>query len=469
MARLRGWQPFPAKLLINMSVKWRNIRLSCGSTLSLGSLYNLSSQVRAVAILSVMLEPGIPTDPMHPLALSMTEDERRRVREHVEVLLTDPLFNNSKRLPAFIRYVVKEALEGDPTGQIKERTLGVVVFGRPADYDTNADPVVRMTAGEVRKKLAQYYYANHHADLQIEVPLGSYMPRFRFSQHAPAPAAPIAEPASVAISAPSRALALEAVVLPDPRESTTPSRRTVWVVGMVVALLVLSLAGIFVWRSTLRQTPVDKFWSSFTGSSKRVLIVLPALSRVPQALPLYHFEAESVAIEDAEVATGVSNELNARRFGSRLALATAVSLSDLRSNPFVLIGAMDNVWTMRLSQTLPFAFVRSDDRRYGRIVDRKDTNISWSEDFSVPNSQIPQDYGIIARFTDSTTEQPTVLIAGISAEGTQAAGEAVTTPRYLDMLLKAAGNPPNGFEAVIQTRVIGGESGPPQIVAMRTW
>jgi hypothetical protein len=62
-----------------------------------------------------------------------------------------------------------------------------------------------------------------------------------------------------------------------------------------------------------------------------------------------------------------------------------------------------------------------------------------------------------------------VLIAGISAEGTLAAGEAVTTPKYLDMLLKAAGHPPNGFEAVIETRVIDGQSGPPRIVAMRTW
>ena len=113
--------------------------------------------------------------------------------------------------------------------------------------------------------------------------------------------------------------------------------------------------------------------------------------------------------------------------------------------------------------------MRSDDRRYGRIVDRKKPAISWTEDFSIPNAMIPQDYGIIARFTDPTTEQPTVLIAGISAEGTLAAGEAVTTPRYLDMLLKAAGNPSGGFEAVIETRVIDGRSGPPAIVAMRTW
>jgi len=411
-----------------------------------------------------MLEHGIANDLSQPSNSPPTEDECSRIREHLESLLTDPLFNNSKRLPAFLRYVVKEALEGVPEAQIKERTLGVVVFGRPLDYDTNADPVVRMTAGEVRKKLAQYYYANHDQNVQIEVPLGSYMPRFRFSHPTVTP-----EPEVVAqpVSVPAQLVPQEPITA-----SANTSRRFLgWAIGASVALLAVIVFGLLTWRSQVRQTSVDQFWNSFAGPSKQVVIVLPALSRVPQeqALPTYHFEAESVAIEDAKVATRISNEFKLRNINSDLALATAVSLSDLRQSPFVLIGALDNIWTMRLSQSLPFAFERSDDRRYGSIVDRKDRNISWSEDFSVPNAMLKQDYGIIARFTDSTTEQPTVLIAGISAEGTLAAGEAVTTPRYLDMLIKAAGHPPGGFEAVIETRVIGGQSGPPQIVAMRTW
>ncbi len=425
-------------------------------------MYNSRSSGKSLR-LSVIVENGIASETSHPLTQPPTEDERRRIREHLENLLTDPLFNNSKRLPAFLRYVVTEALEGSAEAQIKERTLGIVVFGRSADYDTNADPVVRMTAGEVRKKLAQYYYAHHNSEIQIEVPLGSYMPRFRCSR-------PEASPIPAVISPPPfQPFVEESESIITPLVVPSSSWKY-WPLGL---LIVEVLVGIIAWRIAVRQTSVDRFWSSLTDSSKQVLIVLPALSRapqpVPQTVPLYHFEAESVAIEDAKVATRISNELKLRKFDSHLALATAASLSDLRSNPFVLIGAMDNVWTMRLSQTLPFAFERSDDRRYGRIVDRKNPSIFWSEDFSIPNAQIPQDYGIIARFTDPTTEQPAVLIAGISAEGTLAAGEAVTTPRYLDMLLKAAGNPSGGFEAVIETKVIDGRSGPPNIVAMRTW
>ena len=391
-----------------------------------------------------------------------TEDERRRIRQHLDDLLTDPLFNNSKRLPAFLRYVVQEALEGNThEAQIKERTLGIAVFGRSADYDTNADPVVRMTAGEVRKKLAQYYYANHDAAIQIEVPLGSYMPRFRYSHPEISSAGLLVGPPTSTPIQPPRAEPLALV-------AASSKRPFAWTRWSLAALLVV-LGVVWALRSANRETSVDQFWKTFSDPSKEVLIVLPALSRSPQPAQPYHFEAESVAIEDAQVASRVSSEFRLRNLNSHLVLATAATLSDLRSSPFVLIGALDNVWTMRLSQSLPFAFERSEDRRYGSIVDRKNPGISWTEDFSVPNVKIPQDYGIIARFTHTTTDQPTVLIAGISAEGTLAAGETVTTPRYLDMLLKAAGHPPSGFEAVIETRVIDGQSGPPKLVAMRTW
>lgn len=415
-------------------------------------------------------ELGHDSDLLEQTSHPLNKEEARQIREHLEILLSDPLFHHSKRLPGFLRYVVKEALENGSDTQIKERTLGVLVFGRAPDYDTNADPVVRMTAGEVRKKLAQYYYAHPHVDVQIEVPLGSYMPHFRLASPT---ASPAAEPAVPSPSVASLAVLSAPLAEPVPDSLGThpaeKSSRRVAPWAITVATLVVIVVGYVAWHQMPRENSVDRFWNSFASPSKQVLIVLPALSRVPQALPLYHFEAESVAIEDAEVAARLSNEFRMRNFGSHLVLATRVNLTDLRSNPFVLIGAMDNVWTMRLSQSLPFAFERSEDRRYGRIVDRKDPTISWSEDFSIPNANIAVDYGIIARFTDPTTEQPTLLIAGISAEGTLAAGEAVTTPKYLDMLLQTAGHPPGGFEAVIETRVIDGQSGPPKIVAMRTW
>ena len=81
-----------------------------------------------------------------------------------------------------LRYVVERAIEGQ-TEHLKERTLGVAVFGRDPAYDTNLDPVVRVTAGEIRKRIAQYYHEpGHESEIRIDFPPGSYLPEFHVPQ-----------------------------------------------------------------------------------------------------------------------------------------------------------------------------------------------------------------------------------------------------------------------------------------------
>src|SRR5580658_7451913 len=118
------------------------------------------------------------------------------VREQLERLLAHPLFANSKRYPALLAYTVDQTLRGNAS-ELKERSIGIEVFGRSPSYDANADPVVRITAGEVRKRLMQYYYDSaHDGELVIELPSGSYVPLFRAPEPAPQPEllAPIPEP-----------------------------------------------------------------------------------------------------------------------------------------------------------------------------------------------------------------------------------------------------------------------------------
>src|SRR5271165_5131117 len=100
------------------------------------------------------------------------------VREQLERLLVHPLFSNSKRYPVLLAHTVEQTLKGN-AAELKERSIGIDVFGRSPTYDANADPVVRITAGEVRKRLMQYYYDSaHDAELVIELPIGSYIPVF---------------------------------------------------------------------------------------------------------------------------------------------------------------------------------------------------------------------------------------------------------------------------------------------------
>src|SRR5690348_17036605 len=96
--------------------------------------------------------------------------------EQLARILDSPQFRSSKRCSTFLRYVVEQAVDNH-FESLKERTVGVAVFNRDPDYDTNQDPVVRGTAGAVRKRLAQYYLEpSHERELRISLPPGSYVP-----------------------------------------------------------------------------------------------------------------------------------------------------------------------------------------------------------------------------------------------------------------------------------------------------
>src|ERR1700759_4491914 len=93
--------------------------------------------------------------------LVIEEPRAEAVRDELDRLLASPFFNHSRRFPNFLRFVVEHTLAGD-IDNIKERTLGIEIFGRDPDYDTATDPIVRVTAAEIRKRVAQYYQDPAH-------------------------------------------------------------------------------------------------------------------------------------------------------------------------------------------------------------------------------------------------------------------------------------------------------------------
>jgi hypothetical protein len=150
--------------------------------------------------------------------------------------------------------------------------------------------------------------------------------------------------------------------------------------------------------------------------------------------------------------------------------ASEASFAQLREGPIVLIGAFDNIWTLRVTQKLRFGFESKDG--VALIVDRKSQKeTTWATAWDLPYEKLSRDYAIVARIHDSTTGQPVIIAAGISEEGTEAAGEILYNPVYLESLL--AKLPSNweqmNMEAVIETQVIQGHSGPPNILAVETW
>src|SRR6266700_6612096 len=99
------------------------------------------------------------------------------VREHLRVVLESPAFRGSRRCQQFLHHIVEKAI-GSHYDELKERTLGVELFGRPPAYDTGEDAIVRVTASDVRKRLHQFY-ADTSSSIRIEIPSGSYGPEFR--------------------------------------------------------------------------------------------------------------------------------------------------------------------------------------------------------------------------------------------------------------------------------------------------
>ena len=102
------------------------------------------------------------------------------VRHHLKEVAASHAFAGSKRTQDFLHLIVEHALVGDIDG-LRERMIGAEMFGRPVDYDTGSDSVVRVKATEVRRRLAQYYLETDRKQaVRIELPSGSYVPRFVF-------------------------------------------------------------------------------------------------------------------------------------------------------------------------------------------------------------------------------------------------------------------------------------------------
>ena len=106
------------------------------------------------------------------------------VRHHLQEVMESHSFAGSKRAQDFLRLIVEHTLLGE-VDALRERMIGVEMFGRPVAYDTANDSVVRVKASEVRKRLAQYYLeCKRKPAVRIELPSGAYVARFRFESAA---------------------------------------------------------------------------------------------------------------------------------------------------------------------------------------------------------------------------------------------------------------------------------------------
>jgi hypothetical protein len=390
-------------------------------------------------------------------------------------ILESAHFRNSKRSHALLRFVVEAELGGDHNS-LKERCIGKAVFGRDAAYDTGQDPVVRNAAGEVRKRLAQYYLETEHSsELRIDLPIGSYLPTFTHES----PPAEFAPP---------------------------PAARGRRALKLCAGAAVLTLAGIaaaYFWGA--RRTPaaeLDRFWEPLFRDRNTVQICIgqptrvyrfvgprmeelngllggpPAPDRHTRDLSIGAGELAWVAPEylflrDAASAFNLASWIQSKGHACQLMSVSQTNYSRLRHLPVVAIGAFNNSWSMRVTKELRFVF----DRRtiggvsYNYIQDRRNPDAANWKVAQPAGGAMTEDYAIVTRVFDPATEKTVISTAGIETYGTLAASEFLTQSDYLGVALRAA--PADwrrkNVQFVLGTRIIDGTPGPPRVLEKHFW
>jgi Tol biopolymer transport system component len=162
--------------------------------------------------------------------------EPETIRKAVERVAASRVFRQSERMCRFLRFVVEHALRDD-LGQLKEAAIGVNVFDRDPAYDPKSDPIVRVEARRLRRKLQQYYESEGvEEQLRIEVPKGHYAPQFQLRENNPEP-----EPL----------LAYQPMLPPQPVRSYR------WLAWTGMGLAILAACGsVILWHEARRGQPI---------------------------------------------------------------------------------------------------------------------------------------------------------------------------------------------------------------------
>jgi hypothetical protein len=402
------------------------------------------------------------------------------VREQLGRILDSSHFRSSKRCQALLRYVVEAYLENH-TDRVKERIIGIEVFQRHPDYDTNQDSVVRTTAAEIRKKLAQYYLEpGHDHEIRFLLPQGSYLPEFRLATIAPAAPTP-----------------------PEEKAPAAPGVVRQRLIGMAIALALVVVVGLAnYWYSRPRTTELSLFWKPLLEDSSGAVIC------VGQPLRIYLFEGPRAhELNDKMVGTvtapPASPEVRQKTSVSLSELRSAgdryysvgdylasvrlaeflgqrgkpfqvigdrsTAYKDLRGRPAVLIGQFNNVWTMGLTGNLRYYIDRSTQSFSYEVLDRQNPGkVIFS---AVRNASRPEEYAIVSRIFDAPTEKTVVSIAGMTFNGTIAAGEFLTNERYMHEAFWNAAPKwyQKNIQVILKTTMMAGATGPPKVVATYYW
>jgi hypothetical protein len=383
-----------------------------------------------------------------------------------KVLVSGP-FRSSAQCQKLLTYIVRHTLAAEESS-LRERAIGVQVFGRSPDYDSSNDAVVRMRVAEVRKRLAQFYQSPDFIPgmVRIEIPPGSYSAVFYPTQRE-----------SVTQTQRSPYLAPASVNPP----SIAENRRSV-PLTVALALFLIGVAGSwFVTSSFVSNTNrypasnLRKFWRGFLTPADTPAIVfsssdIPGVVKgdstqegrnsldVGETGPLSTPGEVAGVFEVTRLLTSFQKTLHLNR-------GDLFSSDEARDSSLVLLGRSlveKPFWDVPVLHDFQFrpAASASAYPPPWAIVNLH-PRAGEANIYSGPERRPFQlDYAVVALKPGLTPNRVMLVLAGTSGFGTQAAGEFVTDERNVSALIARLGVKSDAelpwFEAVLRVGVSGG-------------
>jgi hypothetical protein len=433
-----------------------------------------------------------------------TKGDIASLQQHLKEVIDGDVFKGSHRSGQFLQYVVDQAIAGH-FESLKERVIGMELFGRSASYDTGDDAIVRVTASDVRKRLLQHYGRyGATSEYRINLPSGSYIPEITRVPHdevglfdgaiARGETGQVRHDSSgpnlESVPVP-RGLVMEASALPQV-EATQPKRlgRYRWLfLGILIVAINLTLWGIFWNRPSPAETPHTSSlpWSLLFGSSRGTELITSDpniaeiqgisggqvsvsdyanhnyLSGSKKLTPEEEYFCITVlggnkaSSNDIQIVANIAQlaQINSRKID--VYAARQIQLKDLRTdNNFIFLGSpRSDPWTDLFSDELDFRFVFDKAAQSEFILNvhpRRNERPTYIP--SARGSLTGDTFAIIALLRNPDQDGRVLILAGATAEGTSAAGKLATDEKRFLLALQQCGINPNPSEPLPQFELL---------------
>src|ERR1700741_4410452 len=406
---------------------------------------------------------------------------REQCFQQVEALTNSHSLRGSESLCRLLRYLAEHSLD-HPGVALKEYQIATEVLGRPVGFDPQSDSTVRVQAGRLRVKLAEYYANEGVQDaIVVEVPKGSYGLTFHLSSKAGAQLAP-----APAIETPTKKIEL------------IPSTRG-WAIAVLVLCVLLAASvitsAILIAQRTRSQTSPSQqvpaayqiFWNRFLTGPQPPWVIFSNGSFVgrPETGMRYFNPASDTRSFILDHYTGVGEVLAIHQLDKvsfmlnrplRVKRGALFTLDDAKNNDLIFVGSpSENLTLLDIPGTREFVFKRleSGPRKGDLAVINVHPQKGESESFLATPANQPtvEDYAVVALLPGLDPSRSILILAGNSTFGTQAAVEYVcradSTKDLLRRLNVSKAGDLKSFEALLRVKIAHGVPVVEDLVALR--